>query len=318
MISRTDTTILRGPATVTYNASVFYSAGPIQVRTYYVTFDIASSAKGNIDRRVSDILTEISFTPVGNVSATDLGNLFPHTACALGGTAVPASDRTLIVWPINGKEKITYNNAFVSKMPDLVLSATKAPYGAVTFTAFGTNNEAWSAATHRFTYAATGAFSDTSLSATGVKTVPYTAALGALSAPWNGIQTMDGWTISFDIGMEPSVTDDQGIFDYLYTDRAQITVRCKPVGISVADLHGLMILQDTGAARGMSILSKKQALVIAGSAGAITCTVNNMLVENAPHVYHIRDRVEDLTFVSTRNLTTGALDALFTVGVVGA
>jgi len=44
--------------------------------------------------------------------------------------------------------------------------------------------------------------------------------------------------------------------------------------------------------------------------------VNNVMLETAGHQYDVGDRVADLEFVTVRGLTTGALDALFSVGLV--
>jgi hypothetical protein len=314
-ISRTDTTIKRGPATVTYDGVTFYTTGGITIRTSPTLFGVPVDGFGPVDQRISQIVTEISFTPSGIVSASPLSKLFPHTQCNPGVSAMPATDKTLVVWPLNGKEKLTYSSAFVSKMPDLILSPTKPAFGPVTFTAVGNNNEAWSAAAH-LVATADATFSDTSLTAAAHKTVAYTAALGALSAPWNSIQTRDGWQVSFEVGLQPEEVDDTGIYDYLYTGAATIRARCKPIGVAVADLHALMYLQDTGMVRGRSILGLKQALVITGASGGVVATLNNMTLQTAPHQYRdLQHRVEDLEFLATRSLTTGALDALFTLAV---
>jgi hypothetical protein len=314
-LSRTDTTLRRGPALVTYDSQTFYAAGGITARTRYDLFGIAADGFGVVDRRVSQVLTEVTFTPSGVISAGVLGKLFPHTQCNPGVSAMPATDKTLIIHPLNGKDKLTYTSAFVSKMPDLSLSAVKPAFGAVTFLCVGGNNEAWSAATH-LVAVADAAFTDTSLTAASHKTVPYTAALGALSAPWNAIHTRDGWNLSFDVPVEPDVVDDTGIYDYLYTGAAVVRAKCKPIGLTVGDLHGLMLLQNTGMVRGVSIASLKQALVITGASGGVVATLNNVVIEAAPHQYKdLAHRVEELEFVGMRSLTTGALDALFTLSV---
>lgn len=313
VISRTDT-IYRGRAIVTYDGVTLYSAQPVAVRTRLDLFDIPVAGVGAIDRRIKQVVTEITLTPHGELSAGILSKLFPHTACTPGTSALPAADKSLIVHPANGKEQLTYKNAFVSKMPDLLLSPVRTALGQVTFTAIGTNAEAWSTASH-FVALADAAFSDTGLSATGVKTVPYSASLGALSAPWNDIKTRSGWTVSFDVGLDAQEEDSQGLYDYLYNGTARVSAKCNPIGLKVADLHGLMTLQGSGAARGVTALGNKAALTITGGAGNPIVVVSNCMLESAPHAYDIGDRVEELEFVTVRSLTTGALDALFSVGL---
>lgn len=315
-ISRTDSSIIRGPAIITFNSVTLYAKDDIKVKTRLDLFDIAASGYGAIDQRIKQVITEITFTPHGEVSSGILGVLFPHTAATTGASAMPATDKDLVIHPYNGKEKVTYKNAFVSKMPDLSLGATKTAFGQVTFTAIGVNNAAWSVAEH-FAAIADAAFTDTGLSATGVKVVPYTAVLGALGAPWNGIKTKSGWSITFDVGIEPYEEDSVGIMDHIYNGQAKISAKCNPIGIKVADLHTLMAtFQGIGAARGASATGNKADLVISGGSGNPTTTLKNMILTAAPHRYGTGDRVEELELVSVRGLTTGVFDALFSIGMV--
>lgn len=314
VIDRT-TTVYRGRAIVTYDGVTLYSASPVQVKTRTELFDIPVAGIGVIDRKIKQVITEVTLTPHGEITAGILSKLFPHTSATPGSSALPATDKSLVVWPANGKEKLTYTNAFVSKMPDLMLSAVKTALGQVTFTAIGTKAEAWSAANH-FVTLADDAFTDTGVAATGVKTVPYSATLGALSAPWNDIKTKSGWTVSFDVGLDAQEEDSIGIFDYLYNGQAKISCKCNPIGLKVTDLHGLKLLQSTGAARGASGTGLKQALTITGGSGNPILVVNNCILEEAGHQYDTGDRVNELELVTVRGLTTGALDALFSIGLV--
>ncbi len=317
MISRTSASILRGPAIVTRDSVTFYFKGGLKCVPRYDLFTIDTDAKGKIDTRIKQILWEITGTPVGQISAAALAALYPHVQCNPGVSALPATDVPLVVHPLNAKEKLTLSNSFVFKMPDLSLGATKTAPGSVTWYAIGSDNEAWSHADHLYTLADV-AFTDTSLARTDIQTVPFTAALGALPAPWDAIQTKDGWSLSFDVGLEAQEVDDVGIFDWIYNGDASVSAKCKPIGIKVADLLGLLNLQGTGIARGMSILNKKYDLVLSGGTGNITTTIKNCTLQAGPHAYNVGDRVEDLEFKTVRNLTTGALDAVFSIGIVPA
>lgn len=314
IISRTDT-LYRGRAIVTYDGVTLYSAQPVQVKTRTDYFDIPVAGVGVIDRKIKQVITEVTLTPHGEITAGILSKLFPHTSATPGSSALPATDKSLVVHPANGKEKLTFKNAFVSKMPDLLLSTVKTALGQVTFTAIGTNAEAWSAAGH-FVDLADAAFSDTGLSASGVKTVPYSASLGVLSSPWNDIKTKSGWVINFDVGLDAQEEDTIGIFDYIYNGQAKISAKCNPLGLKVADLHSLKLLQGSGAARGASGTGLKGALTITGGSGNPVLVINNCVLEEAAHQYDTADRVNDLELVTVRGLTTGALDALFSIGLV--
>lgn len=314
LINRTDT-LYRGRAIVTYDGVTLYSSSPVVVKTKTEFFDIPVAGVGVIDRKTKQVITEVTLTPHGEITAGILSKLFPHTSATPGSSALPAADKSLVVHPANAKEKLTFKNAFVSKMPDLMLSSVKTALGQVTFTAIGTAAEAWSVAGH-FVDLADAAFTDTGLAATGVKTVPYSASLGALSAPWNDLKTKSGWTVSFDVGLDPQDEDTIGIFDYLYNGQAKISAKCNPLGLKVADLHSLKLIQGSGAARGASGTGLKAALTITGGSGNPILVINNCILEEAGHQYDVGDRVNDLELVTVRGLTTGALDALFSIGLV--
>lgn len=314
-ISRTDTSIIRGPAIITFNAVTFYTAGDIRVKTNRETFNIMTSTHGKVDERDKQIFTEISFTPFGKVNAGLLSVLYPHTSCVQGSSAMPASDKDVVIWPINGKEKATYKNAFVFKMPDLFLSPVKTMLGEVTLYAIGKNAEPWSTAEH-FVSLTDAAFSDTSLSLAETPTVSYTAALGALSAPWNSIMTKSGWTISINAGIEPDEEDTVGVYDYVYTENSSVTARCNPIGIGVADLHSLAAtFQGTGAGRGASVTTNAATLAITGGSGKPYINVYKAFLKMPSHVYGKGHRVDELTLETARGITNGALDALFAIGI---
>lgn len=314
LINRTDT-LYRGRAIVTYDGVTLYSSSPVVVKTKTDLFDIPVAGVGVIDRKIKQVITEVTLTPHGEITAGILSKLFPHTSATPGSSALPAADKSLVVHPANAKEKLTFKNAFVSKMPDLILSSVKTALGQVTFTCIGTAAEAWSVAGH-FVDLADAAFTDTGLAATGVKTVPYSASLGALSAPWNDVKTKSGWTVSFDVGLDPQDEDTIGIFDYIYNGQAKISAKCNPLGLKVADLHSLKLIQGSGAARGASGTGLKAALTITGGSGNPILVINNCILEEAGHQYDVGDRVNDLELVTVRGLTTGALDTLFSIGLV--
>lgn len=313
LINRTDT-LYRGRAIVTYDGVTLYSSSPVTVKTRTEFFDIGVAGVGTIDKRIKQVITEVTLTPHGEITAGILGKLYPHTSAVPGASALPAADKSLVVHPANGKEKLTYKNAFVSKMPELMLSSVKTALGQVTFTAIGTAAEAWSAAGH-FVDLADASFTDTGLAASGVKTVPYSASLGSLGAPWDAIKTKSGWTISFDVGLDAQEEDTIGIYDYIYNGQARISAKCNPLGLTVDSLHDLKLLQGSGAARGASGTGLKAALTITGGSGNPILVINNCILEEAGHVYDVGDRVADLELVTVRGLTTGALDALFTLGL---
>jgi hypothetical protein len=321
--TRTDTTVIRGPCAIFFNSAVLYAADKVDVKTTIETFQIPTAHAGPLGQRVKQIRHEISFTPAGAVTAGALTALFPHTSATPGASAMPATAQNVIIWPLNGKEKVQYENGFVSKMPDLLFSAVAPLYGPCTITCIGKDNTAWSDAAKQLTLSATAAFTDTSFSLTEIQTVPYAAAFATLSAPWAAIKTKKGFKVSFNVPLDEDTfnTDAEGIIDVLYKDGASLNVKFEPIGVSVTDLHALLRLQGTGAARGMEVQDLVKALTIDGGVGFVTATFNNLQLLTAPSQFKTdTDRVPELDFVATRKLATGGvtLDALFSIGIHAA
>jgi len=313
IIDRT-TAFYRGRAIFTLNGVTLYP-GPqpalIKTTTDYVTVPVAG--QGVIDKKIKQITTEITLVPHGAISAPILALLYPHTNPIPGASAMPSTDQALVVWPANSHEKLTFPSAFVSKMPELYLSAVKMAFGQMTITCIGRNAEAWTVADH-FVKVEDATFAD--VSGAGIAlVVPYTASLGSLTAPWNNILTKSGWTFSPNIALDAREEDSIGIFDYLYKEEHTCSVKCNPIGLKVADLHGLKLLEGSGAARGASATGLKQVLTITGGSGNPILVVNNCVLDTAQHQYGDDDRVGELEFTTVRSLTAGALNALFSIGL---
>ena len=305
----------RGRAIFTLGGITLYPGPqPALIKTTTEYFPIAVAGAGTLDRRIKQVLTEITLVPHGSVTSGLLTLLVPHTNPVPGASAMPSTDQSLVVWPANSKEKLTFPSAFVSKQPDLMFSAVKTLFGQCTITCIGRNAEAWTVADH-FVKVEDAAFADTGMSAANVLTVPYSASLGALTSPWDDIKTVSGWTFASNIAIKPYEEDSVGIYDYKYGEDHSCSVKCNPINLKVADLLALKLIQGTGAARGASGVGHKQALTITGGSGNPILVANNLVLDTAQHQYADVERVPELELVSVRNATAGVLDALFSIAL---
>lgn len=315
-ISRLSTVQYKGPAIVTYNSVVFYTKDAHVVSIKGETFPVSTNQFGVVDQRLKQIISTITFTPAGVVSAAAIAVLYPHLAPVVGSSALPTADKALVVHPINGKECLTFNNAFVTGdgMPTMKCSTQGTRYGQVKFMALGTNADGWSTAGHMFATADT-AFSDTSFTVAGLATVPFTAVLGSTT-----LVTRNGWDLSFKVDTAEEIEDTQGVFDYLYTGGFNFTASCAPIGLKVADLSALQLIQGSGAARGASVMGKAADLVVTGPAGDVQVTIKSMrLADNVSNYPASGDRIEKLDLIAdTRTIATGAIVAPATIAIVGA
>lgn len=300
-------TILRGPAIVTYNGATFYSKGDITVELGLETFVIDTSAFGKVDERVQDRIARVRFTPDGQFES--LGVLWPYGATSIGSSIFGASDTPLVIQTISDGKAITFSAAALTKMPDLELGATKTMLGEIEFTCLGANNEAWTVADNLLAIAS-NAFADTSFSVAAILTQAYTGVWGA-SAPWNSISTSDGWRVAFNLGLTPVTTDADGVVD-MTLESLEVTATCVPLGITEAQLAAALKLQGSGATRGRSLASGASDLVLTGTGAVIT--VKGAQLKSGPMQFGRGAlRVGELGWIATKTFSGGSPLPLFTV-----
>ena len=88
-------TIVRGPAIVTFKSQVFYSTEDIVATPNLAAVKINVAAFGDVDEIVTDITWDVTFTPV-QWSAGALTVLFPYTNPTIGGS-IYGSDSNVVV-----------------------------------------------------------------------------------------------------------------------------------------------------------------------------------------------------------------------------
>jgi len=319
MISRSSL-VIGGPAVVTFASATIFTQSPVVVRLRPETFPVKVDGLGTLDERLKNVIAEISFTPAGEVEAAAVTAFFPHLNPSIGRTAFPnlvAAPNDVVIQEIfSPYRKYTIYNAIVFKQPELILSAEKTVFGQVTLHALGADNTAWTDAA-KFYKVETGSTPDlTALSVSAIKTVTYTMAVGALSAPWNAVETKDGIKVSLDVPLQPRGTDSGGTIDYMYGEGASARLSFTPTNVTPANVLDLMLMQSTGAARGASIDGKRYAVAIAGGSTNLAVTVNNCLLRALPMKHSAdADVVDELEFVSYRHLTTGTMDALAAISI---
>lgn len=300
-------TILRGPAIITYNGATFYSKGDITVELGLETFAVDTAAFGKVDERVTDRITKVRFTPDGQFEG--LGVLWPYGSAAIGSSIFGATDVPLVIQTIADGKAITFNAAALTKMPDLELGATKTMLGEVEFTCLGTNNEAWTATSNLVSIAA-NAFADTSFSVAAILTQAYTGAWGGAS-PWSAITTSDGWKVGFSLGLTSVTTDADGMVD-MTLESLEVTASCTPLGITEANLVAALKLQGSGATRGRSLASGSSDLVLTGTGAVIT--LKGAQLKTGPMQFGRGAlRVGELNWIATKTFSSGAPLPLFSV-----
>ncbi len=302
----TRSSILRGPAVVTFNGATLYSKGDITLTMELQTFNVDTAIHGKVDERVSDRVTRISFTPDGQFESQSV--IWPYASMSLGASVFGSTDLPLVIKTVEGKT-LTFKAAAITKMPSLVLASTKTMLGDIEFTCIGQENTTWTTDSSLVTVAS-AAFSDTTFAPSSILTQPYTGAWGA-SSPWSSISTMDGWQVDFDLQLEPVVTDADGLVDMTFAS-LEVSAKCRPLGILETDVINALRIQGVGNARGRSLQLNSNDLVITGTGAVIT--VKSAQLKSGPQMFGAGQlRIGELVWVATRKFTAGVASPLFSV-----
>lgn len=307
------TTIIAGPAIITFKGVTLYTEGDIELSPGISYGEIKTAMHGKVDAFIDDIVSQIKFTPAGQWITAHLAVLWPHTNPVIGSSLFGATDSNVTIQTLAG-QLITWKTGAISDMPDIILSAVKPAIGAVTIDCIGANNTAWSDAAKR-AVVATQAFADTSFAPADIKMAAYTGVITGGSAPWDAIRAQDGWTISFKVDKEPVKTDADGTVDMRIAG-VTATAKCIPVGISETQLLAKLPLQGAGIVRGKRLSGLGANLTIAGptSGDPSVVLINAVMTDGAMKFGSTALRVGEIAFESCVTFTAGARNALFSVG----
>jgi len=306
------TAMVRGPGTIQLGAAgpVFYDKDGITADLELTQFQILTSMRGNVDNRPDDVLGKIAFTPAGEVAVADLAALYPYQSPDIGSSILGATDTPAIIHSKAGKI-VTFHNTAITGMPDLILSANKTLFAAAELTAAFANNTARSAAAAMYTIA-TEAFSDASFATANVKTAPYA---GVFSDIFASIITEAGWTISFEVGVQPHTIDDIGTVD-LTLESVGVMAKCVPANLAESEILDALNVQGSVLAnRGVS-LRQSNDLVLTGPSGALTVTIHDAALVVGPQRWGSTDlRTGEIGFIGHRAEAEGVFTNLFTVAI---
>ena len=300
------TNILRGPGTVIFNtgndAQTIFDATGITADVESSSQEIPSSVSGAIDTIKTDQVGTIRLTPCGQLSDDLLALLYPYGTPSIGARVFPDADVPLTVHSVAGT-KVTFVNAALTTMPPLTLSPVKTSFGEAVFTALLGLGKKPSDTSSFFTTAA-AAYASGGPDPTGIVGVQYAATFGSL----NILDTLDGWTVTPEIQLQPVTTDLLGTVDYTVSG-VTCTATCTPLGLTEAQLLGaLPITKDRGTS-----LKGAADLVITG-AGGLTVTLKNATMLRGPLQWgNTTLRAGEVQFTAHRAFTNGAPGAVFSV-----
>lgn len=313
--------LIVGPALCTHGAAQWFSKDDVTVSLDQDTFNVETAAHGKIDERAIDIKAEASMTPAGQWNAAFRAAVWNRYANMVIGTSIfGATDTPLVIKaPDTAGGTHTLICAAVTKLPDIILSATKTMIGSLGFTGIrGLSGTAWNVDNAVYTVTASdGSIVDATFDAEDIVTQPYFGNFGAVAGLNGAFETEDGWTISFDLQTEARQVDSLGTIDYKFKS-ISVMAKCVPIGPTAAQLLSAAKIQGGTARRGQSFYGIGNTLYI-GSSYADPTSGYTLYVPKA----HLKSegfrfgatvlRNGEVGFVAARGFSSGAQQALFTV-----
>jgi hypothetical protein len=283
-----------------------YTEGDIALSPGLTTQQIATSFFGAVDEIPMDAIASVSFTPVGVWSYRTA--LLVNASRAIGSD-IFGSDATCVIHALSG-DKLTLKAAAITQLPQLRFAVGQQLYGPVTISGIRADNTAWSTA-DSIIKAETAAFGDTSFSPADILSQVYTMVWGA-SAPWSAITSEVGLTIDFAMQLTPLSCDEVGTI-WMTFGGISAVARFKALNATAANIIDVLKLQGSGSGRGVRRSALKNDLVVSGTGVAFTLK-NCSPAEGSVNFGTTTIRPGETAFSTTRSFTTGAMDALFTMG----
>lgn len=310
--------IIKGPGAIERDGTFLYVHGDIVATPVRDTLAQQVDSIGYNDEREGTFRWTIGFTPAGIASMAYFDELYPaaYRTPIVGTDIFGAEDLPITVWTFDG-QKITFNRSALTKMPDLMLAADKQLFGDCTYTALGTLEEALDTE-NRFAEVQAAAFADTSWDPGKLLTLVYDAAWGA-TAPWNAINSQEGFTFSFELAQAEEPSDAYGIAGItIAAGGLTVTGKCQPHGITAAQIMAAM----APAGRGRSIYGRANTLALSTGVEAepffnlFGAAIKTIPLQAGAEV----NRSGELEFVATTNRydANGAPQPVFDIGLTPA
>lgn len=301
------TLITAGPAVILFRGVYIYTKDPIVFEPGVTTFAVNTSHLGEVDERLLDRLGTIRFTPAGEWD--NAGTLLPYGSTLIGTDIFAALGSEIEIHPQTG-DAISFPYGAITDMPEVSFAADKTPFGQTTMTVVTAPGASWETTTNNFFELASAIGSvTTEFDPDQVITAPGYGAWGAV-APWDAIQTQDGWTMKATMSVKPIITDESGTVG-MRLSNIKVTARCIPVGISESEKLLKMQLQGAGVVRGKSLGSGADDLVV--TSGGRTFTVTKAFLKKGQLNWDPENnRVQGCEWSGNRKFTTGTPQPLFT------
>lgn len=321
-MATTRANVITGPARIERNSKTCHTTGDVDVREVVDRFAINVDGYGTIDHRAVDATVTVSFTPEGRIT-TGAGSdtvslLFPYLNPTIGSDIFTSSDVPLTIHDSNSHLHTVIASA-CTKQPSITLSPSTVTLGSAEFLGVRGTGQDWVTADKLYTQAGTGGtFTDTTFKVGDIRNQIYSGVWSGVTGFSSAFYTVDGWTIDSEIGIQRIQIDEVGTVKAVLTS-VQYMAKCKPLGVTYANITAALKSQGTGASRGRSLQAAGADLTITGADGTTIFVLKKAnLYEGGFRFGTTQVRNGELAWVTTRTFTTGAPDALMTITTTDA
>ena len=306
MIAIDRANIIQGPCLITYGGSTFRSKGDVVFKPVYARTPVPTASFGEVSQRNMSRHFEVSFEPDGRFVAALTAILWPYSTTPIGQSIYGTDDSPLVIHGRDGV-KVTIHNAAVTEMPALRIGTAVTVQGGCKFVGLLANDVL---PTHQDAYYAVASQAypgDDDFNASQIITPGVMAVWGG--APFDNFHVEAGWELQFSVSLAPQSVDGLGVVDMTLTGLTA-TAQAIPVGPSVSQLMDRL---GNNTAMGTAAEATGSDLTISGT--GIHVVLKNAFINDPDLGWGTtRKRLGQTTWATTRSVTAGALDPLYTIG----
>jgi hypothetical protein len=302
------TTIIRGPAKITYDSQVFYSKGAVTLTFTNSSFEKTADAYGLVGRGKTDFQAVVEFEPVGEIEALTV--LFPYASTAMGADIYGSTDKPLVITAVDSTW--TIKNAAVTQMPSIRCTAQNTAFGSVQFTGLldKTGGDPAAEASY-FTRGAGAAINGANFNPALILAGNYGMVLDSIG---NAFSSEAGFDISFETAFSPKFVDGFGTVGMSLTNVGG-SISCIPAGVAQDAFDYLL----SGFAIGGDLVS--DAVIIQDTEdtlGTLVFECQAQLADAQSRFSASESRVGALNLNFIRTFTSAGPNPLFAISTIEA
>lgn len=313
MAATARSSIITGPAKIVRNSLACHTQGDVEVREVIDRMPVVVDAYGTIDDRAIDATVTISFTPDGRWSSDIRSLLFPHLNPTVGSDIFTASDVPLTIHDSNSHLHTVIASA-CTKMPQIILRPNATMLGACEFLGIRGTGADWNDENKLYTQAGSGGtLADAAFTIAQIKTQIYSGVWSGITGFSSAFYTVDGWTVDSEVEMERIQIDEVGTVKAVLKS-VRFMAKCRPLGVSYANITAALKSQGTGGSRGRSLAATAADLAITGEDGSTIVTLKSAnLYEGGFKFGATQVRDGELAWITTRPFSSGVPQAVATL-----